>query len=160
MKIKIIFILTALAFSCGRFSESSMSTGPQPDKETELKEIPRKLIGTYTSLTDSVDSAHLIITDKEIIMKIVRNPNMSIAEIDSTERKNLEDTIYREGNDSMTVRVTTDSLLQRSVHFDTLYYPSDNFVIKKFKGYYFCNQKFRDKWLVRTLRITDNGVLI
>src|SRR6187397_593005 len=103
MKIKIIFILTALAFSCGRFSESSMSTGPQPDKETELKEIPRKLIGTYTSLTDSVDS---------------------------TERKNLEDTIYREGNDSMTVRVTTDSLLQRSVHFDTLYYPSDNFVIK------------------------------
>jgi hypothetical protein len=160
MKIKLVFILATLAFSCGRFPESPLSTEPQPDKETELKEIPRKLIGTYTSLTDSVDSAHLIITDKEIIMKIVRNPNMSIAEIDSTERRNLKDTIYIEGNDSMTVRVTTDSVLQRSVHFDTLYYPSNKFVIKKFRGYYFCNQKFRDKWLARTLRITDNGILI
>ena len=160
MKIKLIFILTALAFSCGRFSESPIITEPQPDNGTELREIPRKLIGTYKSLADSVDTAHLIVTDKEIIMKIVRNPNVSIAEIDSTERTNLKDTIYREGNDSMTVRVTADSVFQRSVHFDTLYYSSDKFVIKKSKGYYFCNQRFRDKWVVRTLRITDNGILI
>jgi hypothetical protein len=135
-------------------------TEPQPDKEAKLEEIPSKLMGTYKSLVDSVDLAHLIITDNGIIMKIVRNPNVSIAEIDSTQRTNLKDTIYRDGNDSMTVRVTVDSVFQRSVHFDTLYYASDKFVIKKSKGYYFCNQRYRDKWIVRTLRVTDNGILI
>jgi hypothetical protein len=160
MKIRLIFIVTALSISCGRFPESPIMAEPQPEKGTELKEVPQKLIGTYESLVDSVDSAHLIITHEEIIMKIVRNPNMSIAEIDSTERRNLKDTLYREGNDSMTVKVTADSVFQRSVHFDTLYYSSDKYAIKKSKGYYFCNQRFRDKWVVRTLRITDNGILI
>jgi hypothetical protein len=160
MKIKVIFILTALSFSCGRFTESPIITEPQPDKGIELREIPKKLLGTYKSLADSVDSTHLIITDKEIIMKIVRNPNVSIAELDSIERRNLKDTVYQEGNDSMTVKITADSVFQHSVHFDTLYYSSDKYLIKKSNGYYFCNQKFRDKWLVRTLRITDNGILI
>ena len=157
MKIKIILILTTLSVSCGRFSESPTIEEPHSDKEAELKEIPTKLMGTYESL---VDSALLIVTDKEVIIKIVRNPHLSIAEFDSTERRNLKDTIYREGKDSMTVRVTSDSVFQRSVHFDTLYFASDKYLIKKSKGYYFCNQKFRDKWLVRTLRITDNGILI
>lgn len=160
MKIRIIFILTTLSFSCGRFTESPIITEPQPDKGTELKEIPKKLLGSYKSLADSVDSTHLIITDKEIIIKSVRSPNVSIAELDSTERRNLKDTVYQEGNDSMIVRVTADSVFQRSVHFDTLYYSSDKYLIKKSKGYYFCNQKFRDKWVVRTLRITDNGILV
>jgi hypothetical protein len=117
-------------------------------------------MGTYKSLVDSIDLAHLIVTDKEIIMNIVRNPNMSIAELDSIKRTNLKDTIYRDGNDSMTVKVTADSVFQRSIHFDTLYYASDKFVIKKSKGYYFCNQRSRNKWVVRTLRVTDNGILI
>ena len=160
MKIKLIFILTALAFSCGRFVEAPIFAEPQPDKGTELKEIPGKLMGTYKSLADSADSTHLIVTDKEIIMKIVRNPNVSIAELDSTQRANLKDTIYRDGNGSMTVRVTADSIFQRIVDFDTLYYSSEQFVIKKSEGYYFCNQKFRDKWMVRTLRITDHGILV
>src|SRR5689334_18708401 len=160
MKNRIIIILTALSLSCGRFAESPIITEPQPDKGTELMGVPGKLIGTYESLTDSVDTAHLIVTDKEIIMKVVRNPNVSIAELDSTEQRNLKDTTYREGNDSLTVRVTADSVFQRNVHFDTLYYYSDKFVIKKSKGYYFCNQKFRDKWIVRTLRIMDHGILI
>jgi hypothetical protein len=160
MKNKLIVILTALSFACGRFSESPIITEPQPDKGFLLKEVPGKLIGSYESLTDSVDTALLIVSDKEIIMKIVRNPNVSIAELDSTERRNLKDTTYREGNDSLTIKVTADSVFQRNVHFDTLYYSSDRFVIKKFKGYYFCNQKFRDKWIVRTLRVTDHGILI
>jgi hypothetical protein len=157
MKIKIILIMTALSFSCGRSTESPIITESQPDNGTELKEIPKKLMGTYKCLADSVDSTHLIITDNEIIMKIVHNPNVSIAEID---RRSLKDSVYQEGNDSMTVRVTADSVFQRIVHFDTLYYSSDKYLIKKSKGYYFCNQKFRDKWLVRTLRITNNGILI
>jgi hypothetical protein len=160
MKIKIIFILTALLLSCGRFTELPIFKEPQPDKGTELKVIPKKLLGTYKSLADSVDSTHLIITDRKIIMKIVRNPNVSIAELDSMGRQNLKDTVYHEGNDSLTVKVTADSVFQRSVHFDTLYYSSDKYRIKKDKGYYFCNQRVRDKWLVRTLRITDNGILI
>jgi hypothetical protein len=160
MKIKLIFILTALAFSCGRFTESPLITEPQPDNGTELKKIPKSLLGTYKSLADSVDTTLLIVTEKEIIMKVVRNPNVSIAELDSTERKNLKDTVYQEGNDSMTVRVTSDSIFQRSIHFDTLYYTSDKYAIKKSKGYYFCNQQFRDKWVVRTVRTIDHGILI
>lgn len=160
MKIKIIFILAAISFSCGPLTESPIITEPQPDKGTELNEIPKKLLGTYKSLANSVDSTHLFITEKQIIIRIVRNPNVSIAELLPTERRSLKDTVYQEGNDSMAVRITADSIFQRSVHFDTLYYSSGKYLIKKFKGYYFCNQKFRDKWLVRTLRITDNGILI
>jgi hypothetical protein len=160
MKITLTFLLTTLLFSCGRFAESSIITDPQPDGGVELKEIPKMLLGTYNSLTDSLDTAHLMVTDKGIIMRIVRNPNLSIAEIDSSERRHLKDTVYREGNDSMTVRVTMDSIFQHNVHFDTLYYSSDKYVIRKSKGFYFCNQKFRHKWLVRALRISENGILI
>ena len=160
MKIKIIFLLTAISFSCGRLTESPIISEPQPDNGFELKKIPKKLIGTYKSLVDSVDSTYLIVTDKKIIIKSFRNPNVSIAELDSTEIRNLKDTVYQVGNDSMTVRVTADSVFQRIVHFDTLFYSSYKYLIKKSKGYYFCNQTFRDKWLVRTLRITDNGILI
>ncbi len=160
MKIRLIIILTTLTFSCGRFAESPFITEPQPDNEAELGEIPSKLMGTYKSLVDSVDSAHLIITDNGIIMKIIRNPNMFIAELDSIQRTNLRDTIYRDGNDSLVVTITADSVFQRNTHFDTLYYASDKFAIKKSKGYYFCNQRSRDKWIVRTLRVTDNGILI
>lgn len=160
MKIKPTFLLTTLLLSCGRFSESPIITNPQPDDGTELTEIPKMLLGTYKCLTDSVDTAKLIVTGHEIIIRIVRNPNVSIAEIDSAERRHLTDTVYREGNDAMTVRVTFDSIFQHSVHFDTLYYSSDKYVIKKAKGFYFCSQNFRDKWLVRTLRITENGILV
>lgn len=160
MKMRLIIILTFFTFSCGRLFESPFIAQPQPDKASKLEKIPSEIMGTYKSLVDSLDLIHLIITEKGIIMKIVRNPDASIAELDTTQRKNIKDTIYREGNDSMTVRVTADSVFQRSVHFDTLYYASDDFVIKKSKGYYFCNQRSRDKWVVRTLRITDNGVLI
>jgi hypothetical protein len=160
MKIKVILILAAVSFSCGRFTESPIFPRPQPDKGIELKEIPKKLLGIYKGLPDSVDSAHLIITDKEIIVKIVRNPNMSIAEFDDTKTQNLKDTTYQEGDDSLIVKVTADSVFQRNVHFDTLYYSSDKYLIKKFKGYYFCNQRFHDKWVVRTLSVTENGILI
>jgi hypothetical protein len=157
MKVKAIIILTSLSFSCGHITESPIFEATQPEQETELKEIPKKLIGTYESL---VDSAFLVITDKEVIIKNIRNPNVSIAELDSSERINLKDTIYREGKISMTVKVTADSVFQRILSFDTLYYSSDKYVIKKFHGYYFFNQRFRDKWVVRTLRLTDNGILI
>jgi hypothetical protein len=160
MKIKVILILAAVSFSCGRFTESPIFPRPQPDRGIELKEIPKKLMGIYKGLPDSVDSAHLIITDKEIIVKIVRNPNMSIAELDYAKRQNLKNTTYQEGNDSLIVKVTADSVFQRNVHFDTLYYSSDKYLIKKFRGYYFCNQRFRDKWVVRTLSVTENGILI
>jgi hypothetical protein len=160
IRVKTIVILATLAFSCGRPTESPFNAEPQPDTEAELEGVPSKLRGTYKSLVDSVDVAHLMVTDNGIIMKIVRNPNVSIAELDSTQRGNLKDTIYRDGNDSMTVRVTADSVFQRSVHFDTLYYASDKFVLKKSKGYYFCNQRSRDKWIVRTLRVADHGLLI
>jgi hypothetical protein len=160
MKIKVIFILAVLAVSCGRSIESAIFIEPQPDSATQLNEIPKKLLGTYESFTDSVDSMHLTITDKEIIIRVIRNPNASSAELDSFKTRNLKDTVYQDGYDSMTLRVTADSVFQRIVHFDTLYYASDKYLMKKSKGYYFCNQKFRDKWLVRTLRVTDNGILI
>src|SRR5688572_20142068 len=110
MKNRLIFILPVLFVSCARFAESPIATVLQPDEGIELSEIPAKLTGTYKSLVDSLDSAHIIVTDKEIIMKIVRHPNISIAELDSTERIKFKDTIFREGNDSMTVSATADSV--------------------------------------------------
>jgi hypothetical protein len=126
MKVNAIIILISLSFSCGHITDSPIFEVPQPEQEIGLKEIPNKLIRTYESL---VDSASLVISDKEVIIKNIRNPNVSISELDSNERINLNDTIYLEGKGSMTVKVTADSVFQRIVSLDTLYYYSDKYVI-------------------------------
>jgi hypothetical protein len=154
---KIVFFLLLFLFSCGRLTEIPAFDSPQPAEEEELKGIPAELIGKYENLNDS---GYLTITEKGVIIKIIHDLNTSIAELDSVERVNLKDTVYREGNGSMTVKVTYDSVFQHTIGFDTLYYFSRKYVIKKSNGYYFCNRKFHDKWMVRTLRIANNGILI
>lgn len=144
--------------SCGRMTELPVFDTSQPTGQAELDKVPDKLIGTYESL---IDSGLLIVTTNEVIIKNVFNLNVAIAELDSTERINLKDTVYREGKGSMTVTVTKDSVFQRTLSFDTLYYDSDKYAIKKANGYYYFNQRsFQDKWLVRTLRVTDKGILV
>jgi hypothetical protein len=158
MKIKFLLFLTLLVTACGRMAELPVYDTPQPSGQPELDQVPDKLIGTYESL---VDSGLLLVTKKGIIIKNVFSLNVAISELDSSERINLKDTVYREGKGSMTVTVTRDSVFQRNLSFDTLYYDSDKFSMKKADGYFYCNQRsFRDKWLVRTLRISDMGILV
>ena len=158
MKCKILFVLTLIVTACGPTGELPIYDTPQPDGQPDLDEVPAKIIGTYESL---VDSGLLIVTQREVIIRNVFNLNVAIAELDSSDRINLKDTVYREGKGSMTVTVTEDSVFQRTLSFDTLYYDSDKYSIKKANGYFYFNQRsFRDKWLVRTVRISDKGILV
>jgi hypothetical protein len=158
MEFRYAVFLTLLLTSCGRMTELPVFDIPQPPGQSELDGVPHKLIGTYESL---VDSGLLIVTSKALIIKDVFNLDVAIVDLDSAERVNLKDTVYRDRKSSMTVTLTEDSLFQRTLNFDTLYYPSDKYAIKKMNGYYYLNQRlFHDKWIVRTLRISDKGILI
>src|SRR5688500_12709304 len=128
MRVKSIVIVTLLMTACGRMTELPVFDDPQPVEELELDNVPPILVGTYESL---VDSGLLIVTAKAIVIKNVFSYNLAITELDSAERINLRDTVYNEGKGSMTVTVAKDSVFQRTVSFDTLFYDSDKYAVKK-----------------------------
>lgn len=129
---------------------------PQPEGAKEVV-IPKLLYGQYLS---STDSAYLMISEKEIIIRNISNLNFSLMELDSADRLNLKDTIYRDGNESMTVKVKNDSVYQRTISFDTLHRPSEKHVLKEVNGYYFINKPLGIKWTVLALRLSGDEVIL
>ena len=95
------------------------------------------------------------------MLKSIWHFNAPLTEIDSVDMLTLKDTVYHDSRSTMTVKVRKDSVYQRTVVLDTLYFQSNKYVIKKFKGYYFLNKEVsKNSWSTATLRITDRGLLL
>ncbi len=158
MKIKIFIAFNLILCACGKLPELPYFDNPQPEGQKNEIVLAKKLLGTYESL---IDSGLLIITEREILLKSIWHLNVPLIETDSVDILTLKDTVYHDSHSTMTVKVRKDSVYQRTVILDTLYFQSNKYVIKKFKGYYFLNKEVsKNRWSTATLRITDRGLLL
>lgn len=157
MKRFFVFVLLMVLCGCGRLDELPIFDRPMPASKNESISIDKKFNGVYASLTDS---AFLVISTGEIIIKDFYNEDISRVR-DSQAHEPAKDSIVQEPISSMTVHVRKYGVYQHSSVDDTLFFASDNYKLKKHKGFYFANKKLvNGKWVVRTLRMTDHGILV
>lgn len=155
MRTKTIILATLILISCGdlvRFEE------PQPEGKSNEKRIPKKLIGQYVSLNDSLK---LTITEGLIIKYGIVDFRDKIDSLDKSEIRN--DTAYSgtDNNMKFDIVVRGDSTFQRWSYYDTLLNVSRGDILRKYKGHYFLNgQISKNNWRVTTLARIDNGLTL
>lgn len=154
MKTTIIFgILIGLLFSgC---EPPVLFNEPQPADTKSLSEFPGKLQGEYLS------------TEGNALLKIDNRLILCIYDYDQKAHKNqldstikiTGDTLFNLSDSSKTfVRFEGDSLVAHYHSEDTLFYISNQNVLKKFKGYYFLNFGDTTHWYVNKLFLSK-GIL-
>ncbi len=120
---------------------------PQPEGVDSLRVIPKKLIGRYISKDGS---GKLIIDRKSMIIRYdyeVKVPKDSVdwEDLSAEDRKHY--------------KVEGNSVIEHITNTDTLFYFSEDNVLKKFKGYYFLNSRIdKESWFVQKLKL-QKGVL-
>jgi hypothetical protein len=158
MRIQIIYLLALMLVSC---DNSIRFEVPQPEGKTNEKLIPKKLIGKYSSLTDS---SVLRITYNLVIRNKVINLSTHLSKLDSADRAVIKhDTSYTIVDANMRIEVTIkgDSAFQHMDYTDTIFSNARGDVLRKFKGYYFINhQASKNRWSVTKLARVKNGVTL
>lgn len=135
---------------------------PQPEGVKNETFIPKKLIGSYSSLTDS---STLVITKRHIISFEHFHMAAPLSDLDSADRIKLKnDTTLTEFDNEMKVvtMIKRDSMFQCTIDPDTLLdILNERSVLRKFKGYYFLNvETSNNNWFVNKLGVTRNGLII
>lgn len=155
MKQKLILIATILAlYSCKDITVSFEVS--QPENVKQQKEFPKKLIGTYYNPDEN---SQLEIGKYFILKKITLDDTLKISELDKNERI-VNDTLYLL-NSKVKYKILkiNDSLFSNYIYADTTFNLKKTDVLKKFKGYYFLNNKTdTDFWEVEKLSL-NKGVL-
>jgi hypothetical protein len=129
---------------------------PQPENAKSLTSFSERLQGKYLS----ADQASIVtITDR----LLVRQYDFDFKEHKDSMGKSYKlvgDTlIYLRDGTKEKVIVNGDTIIQRANWTDTLFKISADNVLKKFKGYYFLNNRYSDNsWEVKELSL-KKGVL-
>jgi hypothetical protein len=154
----IFFILTTTLFSCEppvTFKE------PQPNDTENLSAFPRRIRGTYLSLSDS----SILRINENGIYRIYDVVSDSKSDSNSIDIKISGDTSI---NISTGAEINNVSLgfsengenLTREV-IDTVFTINYDNVLRKYKGYYFINSRYdKDSWQVMRLSISKGELTI
>jgi hypothetical protein len=139
-----LLFIAALLFSTISCSNKVSFEQPQPEVGKNLESIPDILIGNYISEDGSskmlIDQSGIYCTyEYEVACKK-----------DSSMNKEFS---------NPPIRIDGDSNVYLVNFTDTIFWMSDEFLLKKAKGYYFINQKKDDNsWIVKTLNL-NKGML-
>ncbi len=120
---------------------------PQPEGIDSLNVIPRKLIGQYISKDGS---GKLTIDRKSMII---------IYDYEVKQPKDSVDWDEMTAEDKKHYKVEGNSVIEHIINTDTIFYFSKDYVLKKFKGYYFINSRVdNESWFVQKLKL-QKGLL-
>ena len=150
-----IFIATLLLDSC---EPAATFDKPQPDNVKSLVSFPERLQGKYLA-ADQVST--VTITDKLITRYY---------DFDFKEHKDGLGSSYKIVGDTLInladstkerIHLKGDTIIQHFEGTDTLFIISSNNVLKKFKGYYFLNNRYSDNaWEVKKLGLQKGSLVI
>jgi hypothetical protein len=145
---QLLFIFALIFFLTGCGDHVVTFNLSQPEDADSLTVMPRKLQGHYIG-KDGVTS--LDISPNSMIMHSNYEIKLQKDSADWDSLSTLEKSKYR---------LIGDSVVERITDVDTIFFFSQDNVLKKFKGYYFLNTRLeKDSWYVQKLRL-QRGVLI
>lgn len=164
MRTKIFILFSLIFFSC---DNSIRFENPQPERQSNEKSIPKRIIGKYLNL---YDSSSVTITANQIIRKIDINFSYHLSQLDSVDRANIKnDTSYSVIEVNNLTKTSTridfivkgDSVFEHTDVIETLLNFSNGDILRKFKGHYFSNHlTLKDNWRVTKLTKTKNGLIL
>lgn len=155
LRILSIFIFLTSLLACEppvTFSE------PQPNNKKNLSEFPNLLQGQYLSLADS----STLLIYENLIQRVYEydykiNPN----QLDSTLRIVGDTVINIESKEKFLIKYEGDSLIAHIHYIDTLFQMNKDNVVRKFKGYYFLNNRYdKDIWEVKKIELSKGQLVI
>ncbi len=161
VKNNLLLLICLTFFAC---EDTVKFVKPQPAGSKDLGEIPKKLLGTYFSASDSM---HLTITEHAMLKWMEIDGVMLIdsldIELDSTKIVKQTPDFTQAIGDNYEIMLSFFSPDSVWIHYsfhDTLFAISDQQVLKKFKGNYFLNyEKGEDSWQVRRLTLEKGELL-
>ncbi len=155
LKKLLIFILLTSFLACEppiAFSE------PQPINKNNLAKFPNRIQGLYLSIKDS----STLSIEKNLIRRIYDyNYKIHPNQLDSTSRIVDNKIINLENNQQIPIKRIGDSLLVNLHYNDTLFTLTKDNVVRKYKGYYFLNERLEKKdWEVKKIRFSKGQMTI
>lgn len=152
--ILVFFILTSL-LAC---EPPVTFTEPQPIATKNLSKFPKRIQGEYVSVEDR---SQLLITDKYIQRIYDFDDRFNRNDLDSTSRLSGDTLINLVTNEKAIVKHDGDSLIIHKHYVDTLFQMDYDNVVRKFKGYYFLNQRYgKTSWEVKKVQIAKGQLTI
>ncbi|MEQ9405799.1 MAG: hypothetical protein RIM99_19565 [Cyclobacteriaceae bacterium] len=151
------FAFILLVLTIGSCEDPVKFESPQPPNQSDLKQIPKQLRGSYQSTSDSTNltiNERTIIDWTEIQFRSLRD-SLDI-EIDSTKiiNKTTDYIEVLDGSYNLEFKFFGDSVLVDYSYRDTLFEISDMHILRRFKGHYFLNYKRSEtNWKVRRLTL-------
>jgi len=123
---------------------------PQPLGVKNQNRFPAAIIGKYISM---LDSSVITISDSAITRGFNMRFVMCKKELDTMKQCVMQkDTLFNKLTNEKICIININDTLYTPFHLqDTLFFISDNGVLKKDKGYYFLNMKYYSGWEVQKL---------
>jgi hypothetical protein len=151
-----ILLLAVLSFLSFFSCTKVVFTEPQPTDTDNLSQFPKRLIGTYKNMEDG----SMVVINKTTMVLIYDFD-------DRTNRNDLDSTLRLEGDSLLDlttgkkafVRFEGDTVIRHQHFVDSTFSIDYDNVLRKYKGYYFVNNRVdRMGWWVRKLTL-KKGVL-
>ena len=131
---------------------------PQPTDIDNLAEFPNRLHGQYLS---SADSSALIIDVKTVQRIYDFDYKIHSSQIDSNSRLSGDTIINLTTNTREGVKREGDSLVTHIHYIDTLFLMDYDNVVRKFKGYYFLNNRYdKESWEVKKIELSKGQLVV
>lgn len=156
MKRFVAALIIIAAFMLDSCEPAATFDKPQPDQVKSLASFPQRLQGNYESTNQT---SIVVITDKLITRRY---------DLDFKDHKDSLGSSYKLVGDTLVdaengtrekVIVKGDTIMQHASWKDTLFSISTDHVLKRFKGYYFLNNRYdNNAWEVKKLSL-KKGVL-
>lgn len=138
---RILFVLVLMFIMIGCEKVVTFNQ-PQPEGVDSLTVMPRKLIGSYISKDGA---SVLTINSNSMVIKYDYDVKFL------NDSSNLNDLT---SEDSLDLRFVGDSVIEHVSEKDTIFYLSKDFLLKKYKGYYFLNnRRDKDSWYVQKIEL-------
>ncbi len=160
----ILFLVSAiLLLSCGRYEPPVTFDEAQPANTNAISAFPGSVCGEYAA----VDGASILTVSGNIVTRTHDYEVKTVKDSIVPPLYLKSDTIFISGYpDSVfaaNVKIYGDSLVINVHYMDTLFMLTDSSALKKFKGYYFLNERYaidnsKYTWGVRKLSVIK-GVL-
>jgi hypothetical protein len=131
---------------------------PQPTDTDNLSKFPKRLQGQYLSLADN---STLSISDKLIQRIYDYDYKVHSNQLDSASRLSGDTIIDLTTNEKTLIKREGDSLITHVHYIDTLFQMDYDNVVRKFKGYYFLNNRYdKTSWEVKKVQLSKGQLVI
>lgn len=156
--ISTLFIILTSLFSC---MPPATFTEPQPVDTKNISKFPKRLQGVYVNTADTADHSILSVSDKLVQVTYDFDYKVHPNQLDSASQPSGDTIIHPETKEKTKIVYDGDSIVIHVHRTDTLFQLDCDNVVRKFKGCYFFNTRYKEtSWIVHKVQLSRGQLVI